>query len=116
VSNCTFEQVIDCSERTAFECSDRLLVALGHGADFKLRADEANDVVHGSVSILHNPLPEAHEVTVEMYDAGEDPCADHQTTLRCPDNMPSASELKQRAQNGWEAGRSGIPTPALKGD
>jgi hypothetical protein len=102
MSHCTFDQVIDCSTITSTECSNRLLVALGHGADFKLRANNVNDVVHGSVSIVHNSPPEAHEITVEMYDADEEPCEAHQTTFRCLEIMPSTSDLKQRAYDGWE--------------
>jgi hypothetical protein len=102
MSHCTFEQVIDCSAIEPSACSDRLLVALGHGDDFKLRADSATDVVHGSVAIVHNSPPDPHEVTVDMYDADEGPCAEHQTTFRCPDSMPSTADLQQRAQDGWE--------------
>jgi len=102
MSRYTFGQVIDCSEITPSACSDRLLIAIGHGIDFKLRADGENDIVHGSVAIKHDSPPAQHEVTVNLYDADEDPCEGHQTTFRRPDNMPSTSELIQRAHDGWE--------------
>jgi hypothetical protein len=101
MSHCTFEQVIDCSAITSSACSDSLLDALGHCADFKLRADGENDVVHGSVTIIHNSPPIPHEVTVELYDTDEEPCEGHQTTFRCSNNMPSTLDLKQRAFDGW---------------
>jgi hypothetical protein len=102
MSHCTFDHVIDCSGIDPSACSDSLLDALGHGDDLKLRADVENDVVHGSVTIIHNPPPIPHEVTVNLYDTDEEPGEGHQTTFRCSDNMPSTSELKQRARNGWE--------------
>lgn len=102
MSHCTFDQVIDCSEITPAVCSDRLVVALGHGDDLKLKADRESDVVHGSVTIIHNLPPEPHEVTVDMYDADEEPCAEHLTTFRRPDSMPATADLKQRAQSGWK--------------
>jgi hypothetical protein len=102
MSHCTFEQVIDCSAIESSACSDRLLDALGHGVDFKLRADNEDDTVHGFVTVLHNSPPEPHEVIVDMYDADEEPCAEHKTTFRCPDSMPSTADLQQRAQDGWE--------------
>lgn len=77
------------------------MAALGHGVDLKLRAEHSADIVHGSVTIVHNSPPIPHEVRVELYDADEDPCERHVTIFRCPENMPSTAELKQRAIVGW---------------
>jgi len=97
----TFQQVIDCSGIAAAECSDRLLDALGHCDDLKLKANHDADTVHGSVSVVHNSPPLAHEVTVAIYDADEDPNESHTTMLRCPEHIPGVVELKQRANRKW---------------
>jgi len=99
--HCTFNQVIDCSGVTAAECTDSLLDALGHSDDLKLKANHDSDIVHGSVSIVHNSPPVAHEVTVEIYDADEGPNENHATMVRCPEHIPGATELRQRANRNW---------------
>jgi hypothetical protein len=101
MSHSTFDQVIDCSGITAAECSDSLLDALGHCDALKLKADHGADIVHGSVSIVHNSPPLAHEVTVEIYDADEDPNENHDTIMRRPEPTPGTAELKQRATRKW---------------
>jgi hypothetical protein len=92
------EGLVDCSGITADECSDSLLEALGHCDALKLKADHDADIVHGSVSIVHNSLPVAHEVTVVIYDADENPNENHSTLIRCPERIPNTAELKQRAR------------------
>ena len=98
------DKVIDCSAITAEACSDRCLAALGHKADFALMAETPTSTVHGSVSIVHNDPPEAHIVTVDVYDADEAPTAQmvhgqlegRQSTLKRPDPMPTEQEIKVR--------------------
>lgn len=97
----TFEQVIDCSGMTAAACSDNLLKALGHCETLKLKATHPGDIVHGSVSIVHNLPPLTHEVTVEIYGTDEEPNESHATSHRCPGHIPEAAELEQRANREW---------------
>ena len=98
----THELLIDCSAITAAEFSDKCLAALGHGPDFKLKADSPTDIVHGSVSIVHY---EGYcEITVECYDHHEEPtaCMSHgvmvgrESTLACCANMPTEQVLRDR--------------------
>lgn len=42
---------VDCDRASKFKVTDDVLVALGHGPDFKLRPDTPEDTVHGSVSV-----------------------------------------------------------------
>ena len=89
-------RLIDCSGMTAAACSDLFLVALGHGINFKLRADLPTDVVHGSVTIAHNDPPVPHEIYVEIYDQDNLPTRGRRSRLRRPDIMPSEGEIKSR--------------------
>ena len=98
----THELLIDCSAMTAAEFSDKCLIALGHGPNFKLKADSPTDVVHGSVSIVH--YEGCCEITVECYHEHEEPtaCMSHgvmtgrQSTLACCENMPTEQMLRDR--------------------
>jgi hypothetical protein len=98
------DKVIDCSAITAEACSDRCLAALGHKADFALMADTPTSTVHGSVSIVHNDPPTAHEIAVNVYDADEASTAvlvhgvwvGRQSTLRRPNPMPTEQAIKDR--------------------
>jgi len=97
-------KIIDCSAMPASECSDRLLTALGHGVGFKLKADTPNDIVHGSVTIAHNLPPEAHEITVEIYEVDEAPTVlmvhgrmeGRESTLKRPAVIPTEQVIKDR--------------------
>jgi hypothetical protein len=99
-----YQRVIDCSSMTSAECSDRCLAALGHGVDFALKADTPADTVHGALSITHNDPPEAHIITVDVYDADEAPTAvlvhgrleGRQSTLKRPDPMPTDQTIRDR--------------------
>lgn len=96
--------VLDCSSIPAEECSDAIIVALEHGPDFKLRADKPDDTVHGSVTINHNSPPEAHEITVDVYETDEAPDArivhgkleGRESYLKRPSVMPTDSILRTR--------------------
>jgi hypothetical protein len=96
--------LIDCTAMTPGSCSDTVLAALQHGSNFRLRADNATDTVHGSVSIVHHEPPILHEVTIELYEAAEEPTAytEHgrlvgrESTLERASDIPSASTLKER--------------------
>ncbi len=89
----THELLIDCSNITAAECSDKCLVALGHGTDFCLKASTATDTCHGAVSIDHGT---PHIITVECYDHDEAPVGERESTLACCADMPTAQTLKDR--------------------
>ena len=89
-------KVIDCSGMDSSTCSDLLLAKLQHGPNFKLRPDFPVDTVHGSVTIAHNLPPDAHEITIDIYDADEPPTADHRSTLRRPAVMPSQAMIRDR--------------------
>jgi predicted kinase len=96
--------VLDCSAMLPTECSDACLVALQHGVAFALKANAPTDTVHGTVSIVHNDPPEAHIITVNVYDADEAPTAQmvhgevvgRQSTLKRPDPMPTEQAIKDR--------------------
>jgi hypothetical protein len=98
------EKLIDCTSMTPAECSDACLAALQHGSDFALKANAPTDTVHGTVSIVHNDPPEAHIITVNVYDADEAPTAQmvhgtmqgRQSTLKRPDPMPTEQVIKDR--------------------
>lgn len=98
------EKLLDCTSMTPTECSDACLVALQHGSDFALKANNPTDTVHGTVSIVHNDLPEAHIITVTVYDTDEAPTAQmvhgnlegRQSTLKRPAPMLTEQEIKDR--------------------
>jgi hypothetical protein len=90
------ERVIDCSSITPAECSDACLAALQHGADFALRADTSGSTVHGTVIIIHNYPPLAHEITVEVYESDESPIAGRESTIRRPTVMPTDQTIRDR--------------------
>ena len=98
------EKLFNCTSMTPTECSDACLVALQHGSDFALKADNPTDTVHGNVSIVHNDPPEAHIITVNVYDSDEDPTAQmvhgqlegRQSTLKRPAPMPTEQAIKDR--------------------
>ena len=102
--NVQYQKVIDCTAIELSACSDSLLEALGHDTDFNLRADAVDDTLHGSVTILHNDPPTAHEIAVNVYDADEAPTAvlvhgvwvGRRSTLRRPDPMPSEHTITDR--------------------
>ena len=102
--NVQYQKVIDCTAIELSVCSDSLLEALGHDTDFNLRADAVDDTLHGSVTILHNDPPTAHEIAVNVYDADEASTAvlvhgawvGRQSTLRRPDPMPTEQAIKDR--------------------
>jgi hypothetical protein len=90
------EKTIDCSAIKPEACSDSCLTALGHGADFALRADTSDATVHGTVMIIHNYPPLAHEITVEVYEADEAPVTGRESTIKQPDPMPTDQTIKDR--------------------
>ena len=95
---------IDCTDKTSQACSDDILAALGHGADFALKADIPTDTVHGSVTILHRDPPELHDITVEIYEVDEAAPAisvhgmmeGRQSTFQRPDPMPTERTIRDR--------------------
>jgi hypothetical protein len=89
----THELLIDCSNITAVECSDKCLEALGHGVDFCLKASTPTDTCNGSVTIDHGT---PHIVIVECYDHDEAPCDGRESTLACCADMPTEQTLKDR--------------------
>ena len=95
----TYTKVIDCSAITAAECSDKCLVALGHSQTFKLKADTPDDVLHGSVSIVHNVPPLPHVIEIECYEQDKLPTIKldgRRSTLKRPVVMPTENELKAK--------------------
>jgi len=100
------EMVMDCSEMTQEACSDICIEALtvGHGSDFKLKADTEDDIVHGFVTIVHNDPPLPHEYTVEIYEVDEPPTAKlvhgelegRLSTFKRPETFPTEQVLKDR--------------------
>jgi len=101
--------LIDCTAITPGSCSDKVLAALHHGSNFRLRADSPTDTVHGAVSIVHHEPPILHEVTIELYEAAEEPTAHiengsvfgRESTLQRSSDIPSASTLKERLVLGF---------------
>jgi len=96
----THNVVIDCSDRLA--CSDSIMAGLGHGPDFKLRADTSDDIVNGFVTIYHNHAPDPHEILINLYDEEELPNGEHETTFRPANPMPIEEELIQRLVTSLE--------------
>ena len=98
------QKIIDCTAIELSACSDNILVSLEHGTDFKLRADAPGDILHGSVSILHNDPPVPHQIVVTVYDVDEAPTAimvhgalvGRQSTLKRPSAMPTEQNIKDR--------------------
>jgi hypothetical protein len=83
---------LDNSALTCEETSDKVLVALGHRPDFKLRADNEGDTVHGSVTIIH--YDGYCEISVEVYEVDELPDATRKSTLKRPDTIPTQANIK----------------------
>lgn len=81
------------------KASDLVLVALGHGPDFKLRADTPNDTVHGAVTITH--FDDRLVVEVEVYEQDEAPIPGETvfdkplraSTFKRPARMPTHDEV-----------------------
>jgi len=102
----TQEIKINCSEITPQACSDSVLTALEHGLGFKLRADTLTDIVNGSVSIVHNALPEQHVIEIELYEVKELPTAHwengqlvgRQSTLEPSSNRVSRESIIKRLE------------------
>jgi len=77
---------------------------LGHGPYFKLRADHADDTVHGAVTIAHRLPPEAHEIYIEVYEVDESPATEiihgevfgRRSTLKRPIIMPTEADIQNR--------------------
>lgn len=88
--------IVDCRGVRPSQCSDAILVKLGHGPAFALRADTPLGVVHGSVSIAHHQPPEPHVIVVEVYERIERPNDRHTTTLVRPTPMPSRADITTR--------------------
>jgi len=86
--------VIACTDAVA--CSDRLLKRLSHGPQFQLRADAADDTLHGSVTIQHKQPPEAHVLLVEVYLDDEGPIPGRKSTFKRPHNVPSHAKLRKQ--------------------
>jgi len=84
-------RVISCTDTG--QCSDDFLTRLGHGAGKKLKADNDTDTVHGSITIVHNQPPAAHDITVEFYDTAESPTSGHDTTLAVTSPMPTEADV-----------------------
>jgi len=99
--------ILDCSAIPVIECSDAILVALEHGPAFKLKADLPTDTVHGSITVGHNLPPEAHEITVEIYESDEAPVEGRESSLNRPGVMPTASILRARLDKLKSPGRVG---------
>src|SRR3990167_6177529 len=80
----THEMVFNCMGLglSPAQCSDLLLARLGHGPNFTLRADRADDTVHGAVMIRHEWPPVPHIIRVELYQADELPRGNRQTVLK----------------------------------
>ena len=92
----THEKILDCTSITADACSDKCLEALGHSADFNLKSSSATDILHGSVSIIHNDDPLPHIFSIEVYEVDELPTAERQSTLKRPTVMPTQKGLKSK--------------------
>ena len=83
---------LDNSALTCEETCDKVLMALGHRPEFKLRADNEGDTVHGSVTMVH--YDGYCEVSVEVYEADELPDATHKSTLKRPATIPTQASIK----------------------
>ena len=88
----THTRLIACSNPS--KCSADFLVRLGNSATFRLEATAATDTVHGSVTITHYQPPQAHLITVEVYDAGEPPNREHASTKARAEPFPTSASVK----------------------
>ena len=75
------------------KCSDNILNELEEEFSCKLMARTNNDIVNGSVSILHTP--NNHDIRIEFYDKNEEPNSEHKTTLKKLGKIPTESEIKK---------------------
>lgn len=81
------------------KAADVVLAALGHGADFKLKADKEDDTLHGAVTIQH--FPDRLVVHVDVYEQDEPPEKPkdvfdrhyRKSTLKRPARMPTREEI-----------------------
>ena len=89
----THEILFDRSNITDAEFSDKCLEALGHGADFCLKASAPTDTCHGSVTIYHGT---PNIIIVECYEHDEAPNSFRESTLACCADMPTEQTLKDR--------------------
>ena len=86
----------DCVGRgiTPAQCSDEILAKLGHGAAFKLKADRADDAVHGAVMIRHSVPPEPHLIRIELYLTDSPPTGSRRAHLRAHPNLPPDAAIR----------------------
>ena len=75
----------------SIQCNDGLRLKLETPA-LKLHADNENDTVHGSISILHTP--NAHRITVEIYENNENANEKHSSTLKRPVTIPTKKQVE----------------------
>ena len=100
----TIKQQIDCKDIEIGICSENILTALGHSETFRLKAEHPTDSVHGSVTVIHNDLPDEHIIAIELYEQTEQPTAatihgeivGRQSTLQVCETMPTITEFKKR--------------------
>ena len=59
----------------------------------KLHAEKENDIVNGSISILHKPND--HQIHIIFYDQDENPNKEHKTKFRKLATIPTESEIKK---------------------
>ena len=86
----------DCVGRgiTPAQCSDEILLKLGHGPAFKLKADTADDAVHGAVMIRHGVPPEPHLIRIELYLTDSPPTGSRRAHLRAHPNLPPDAAIR----------------------
>lgn len=98
----THKLLVDTSNETASAFSDKCLAALGHGPQFKLKADKSDDTVHGSITIAH--YDGYCDVIIEVYEVDEEPTvkmshgmkSGRESRLAKPAKMPTEKELKDK--------------------
>ena len=89
-------KMLDCTEIGSGECTERVLTALGNSPELNLTAKSANDTVHGSITIVHNLLPDLHLISVEVYEANlaaEPRDGGRKSTLARPEVFPTKQTI-----------------------
>ena len=92
-------RVLDCGARTSAECSDAVLLALGHSPALRLKAAGPADTVHGAVTIdWCAPMPCEVRIQVEVYEHDDPPTSGRRSHLTRPAVMPSEAEVRRRVE------------------
>lgn len=88
----TFEVTTVCEcDPILSRCSDKIIEKL-KPLDLKLIANNPNDTVNGSVTILH--IGTTHHIRIEIYKENEAPNPEHLATLEKPLTIPSDEQIK----------------------